>query len=137
MGSVYLFVYGSLKRGGLHHDELAGCGGSRCLGVAQTLPGYGLVRAGDGDYLALVADGSDGVVSGELFEVPDSLLARLDEFEGADYERAEVALATGQGQAALATGQGQAALATVRGQAALAPQSAHLPFALAYFGKAR
>jgi gamma-glutamylcyclotransferase (GGCT)/AIG2-like uncharacterized protein YtfP len=119
MGSVYLFVYGSLKRGGLHHDDIAGCGGSRFLGAAQTLPGYGLVSLGD--YLALVAGGGAGDrgVSGELFEVQESLLPRLDEFEGADYERGQVAIA--------------APAAGDRGPL----QFAHLPFALAYFRKAR
>jgi gamma-glutamylcyclotransferase (GGCT)/AIG2-like uncharacterized protein YtfP len=123
MGSVYLFVYGSLKQGGLHHDELRG---SKCLGPAKTLPGYALVQLGD--YLALHPEpkphpepephpepGAPGTsanaVSGELFEVDDALLPALDAFEGDDYTRATVALD--------------------------AAQSANLSMALAYFKKAR
>jgi gamma-glutamylaminecyclotransferase len=118
MGSVYLFVYGSLKRGGRHHDELRG---SKCLGSAKTLPGYSLAHLGD--YLALIKPEPDAelepgapratetAVSGELFEIDEALLPALDELEGDDYERAEVALD--------------------------ASQSAHLRFALAYFKKAR
>ena len=50
MGSVRLFVYGSLKRGGRHHDELAG---AVFLGPATTVPGYRLEPLGE--YLALVS----------------------------------------------------------------------------------
>jgi gamma-glutamylcyclotransferase (GGCT)/AIG2-like uncharacterized protein YtfP len=50
MGRVRLFVYGSLKRGGRHHDELAG---AVFLGLATTLPGYRLEPLGE--YLALVS----------------------------------------------------------------------------------
>jgi gamma-glutamylcyclotransferase (GGCT)/AIG2-like uncharacterized protein YtfP len=117
MGSVYLFVYGSLKQGGLHHDELRG---SKCLGPAKTLPGYTLVQLGD--YLALHPEpepepepgaprDNSTAISGELFEVDDALLPALDAFEGDDYIRATVALD--------------------------AAQSANLSMALAYFKKAR
>ena len=50
MARVRLFVYGSLKRGGRHHDELAG---AVYLGPATTLPGYRLEPLGE--YLALVS----------------------------------------------------------------------------------
>lgn len=109
MASVLLFVYGSLKRGGRHHAELAA---SRFVGEAQTAPGYALTTLGE--YWALVtlggerappapdsADGADGdsgdsgdSVRGELFEVPEVCLAGLDEFEGHGYERGKVRLAT-------------------------------------------
>jgi gamma-glutamylcyclotransferase (GGCT)/AIG2-like uncharacterized protein YtfP len=85
---VRLFVYGSLKRGGLHHDELRG---APFLGEAQTVPGYALTE--HGPYWAMVADGA-GVVRGELFDVPAELLPALDEFEGPAYRRAEVALSS-------------------------------------------
>jgi gamma-glutamylcyclotransferase (GGCT)/AIG2-like uncharacterized protein YtfP len=83
--SVHLFVYGSLKRGGRHHDELEG---ATFLGLAETAPGYRLEPLGE--YLALVPDGGGGVVPGELFEVPLTKLPDLDAFEGEAYERAEV-----------------------------------------------
>jgi gamma-glutamylcyclotransferase (GGCT)/AIG2-like uncharacterized protein YtfP len=95
--SVLLFVYGSLKRGEQHHAELAS---ARFVGEAQTTRGYALTDLGS--YRALVevpspantsGDGSQsGVVEGELFEVPGALIPELDDFEGPDYERREVAL---------------------------------------------
>jgi gamma-glutamylcyclotransferase (GGCT)/AIG2-like uncharacterized protein YtfP len=70
-----LFVYGSLKRGHVHHARLSG---ARWLGEARTEAGHGLVVYGA--YPALVS-GGDGVVQGELWEVGDALLAELDVFE--------------------------------------------------------
>jgi len=90
--SVHLFVYGSLKRGGQHHEELRG---ARFLGNARTVPGFDLVRLDltFGSYLALVpAPGEPCSVPGELFEVPVELLPALDDFEGDAYERRDVAL---------------------------------------------
>lgn len=87
--SVHLFVYGSLKRGGRHHDELEG---ATFLGPAETAPGYRLEPLGE--YLALVeaesAEPGSGCVPGELFEVPLAKLPALDAFEGDAYIRAEV-----------------------------------------------
>jgi gamma-glutamylcyclotransferase (GGCT)/AIG2-like uncharacterized protein YtfP len=86
--SVRLFVYGSLKRRGQHHAELAG---SRFLAEAETEPGHVLTALGS--YLALECAGeSQGRVKGELFEVAEALLPALDEFEGEAYERRKVAL---------------------------------------------
>lgn len=99
MTRVWLFVYGSLRRGGLHHAELKG---AVFVGTAETEPRFALITLGD--YLALVpASGSRASVSaaaeteadgacvpGELFEVPAALLPQLDEFEGPNYERAEL-----------------------------------------------
>ena len=92
---VRLFVYGSLKRDGRHHDELIG---ARFLGLAETEPGYQLEQLGE--YLALVPvpGGVKGreiatdapTVNGELFEVDAALLPALDAFEGDAYRRAEV-----------------------------------------------
>lgn len=84
-----LFVYGSLKRGERHHRELRG---ARFVAEARTAPGYGLVPLGP--YVALVeAPGRTTGVAGELFEVEETLLPALDEFEGEDYERRAVAVA--------------------------------------------
>jgi gamma-glutamylcyclotransferase (GGCT)/AIG2-like uncharacterized protein YtfP len=87
MAGVRLFVYGSLKRGGRHHAELQG---APFLGEAETLPGHAVIQLGD--YPALVASAGPGVVAGELFEVPESLLPALDEFEGDAYVRQNVAV---------------------------------------------
>lgn len=88
MSSVQLFVYGSLKRAGKHHDELKG---AEFLGEVSTLPGYALEPLGD--YLALIESPGTGRVAGELFEVSHSLLRALDQFEGDGYARGQVTLA--------------------------------------------
>lgn len=87
MASVLLFVYGSLKRDGQHHAELAG---ARFVGEAATEPGYALTALGA--YRALVWAGGSEQVGGELFEVADGSLPALDEFEGQGYQRGKVAL---------------------------------------------
>lgn len=84
-----LFAYGSLKRGFRHHELLAG---AEFRGEVATAAGYHLVVLGE--YPAL-ADGGDGSVFGELYAVESALLARLDEFEGSEYERRDVRLASG------------------------------------------
>jgi gamma-glutamylcyclotransferase (GGCT)/AIG2-like uncharacterized protein YtfP len=98
--SVHLFVYGSLKRGGRHHDELEG---ATFLGPAETAPGYRLEPLGE--YLALVeaepaeaAEQGSGCVPGELFEVPLAKLPALDAFEGDAYVRAEVPVRLAQAE---------------------------------------
>jgi len=84
--SSLLFVYGSLKRGFAHHELMA----AACfLRETETERGYCLVILGD--YAALAETG-DGSVSGELYRVSGEHLARLDEFEGADYSRRAVRL---------------------------------------------
>jgi len=101
---VRLFVYGSLKRLGQHHAELRD---ARFLGEARTQPGYVLEPAGDSEYLALVETPGAGSVLGELFEVDESRLADLDDFEGEAYARSSLTV-TGQ------NGEKVAALAYVR-----------------------
>jgi gamma-glutamylcyclotransferase (GGCT)/AIG2-like uncharacterized protein YtfP len=87
--TVRLFVYGSLKRGGRHHSELAG---ARFLGDATTAPGYSLVQLGT--YLALVPGGA-GTVVGEVFELESARLSALDAFEGPEYERVSLEVLLG------------------------------------------
>lgn len=92
LASLRLFVYGSLRRGGQHHEELRG---SRFLGEARTTPGFALTTLGP--YWALVpAPGQASSVPGELFDVTEDLLLALDEFEGDGYERGEVPLAASE-----------------------------------------
>ena len=86
---LFLFVYGSLKKGFRHHAELRGAKFQR---PARTEPRYRLVRAGD--YPVLLAHGAERI-SGELFEVSREALDRLDEFEGPAYARRAVALEGG------------------------------------------
>lgn len=105
VASVQLFVYGSLKRDGQHHEELRG---ARFVAEARTVPGFRLVtlELGPASYSALVrAPGSPSMVRGELFEVPEELLPALDAFEGSEYERGQLRLsapATAPGRSALA-----------------------------------
>lgn len=88
---MILFVYGSLKRGARHHDELMA---ARFLATARTAPRYSL--SSHGEYPALVPGAE--VVSGELYEVTPELLERLDEFEGCPefFRRASVSLEDGR-----------------------------------------
>jgi gamma-glutamylcyclotransferase (GGCT)/AIG2-like uncharacterized protein YtfP len=85
---VRLFVYGSLRRGELHHDELDG---AVFLDVVRTVASYRVGRFGC--YPALVP-GSTSVL-GELYEVPAVKLPALDAFEGPGYRRANVRLFDG------------------------------------------
>jgi len=113
MSGVRLFVYGSLKRAGPHHDLLKG---AIFLGEVETAAGYALESAGP--YLELVALPGAGKVSGELFEISASLLPALDDFEGDAYMRGQVSLSAAPesgplvaGERGLRRGQGQTALA--------------------------
>jgi gamma-glutamylcyclotransferase (GGCT)/AIG2-like uncharacterized protein YtfP len=85
-GDEHLFVYGTLRRGARMHALLAGA--ARPLGPA-TFRGrlYHL-----GGYPGAVASPDSGdVVRGELYALDgrdaDRLLARLDRYEGPDFER--------------------------------------------------
>jgi gamma-glutamylcyclotransferase (GGCT)/AIG2-like uncharacterized protein YtfP len=74
----FIFVYGTLKRGGTNHRYLAG---QRFLGPARLEPGFTLYSLGE--YPGLVADSSDREgVAGELWAVDAPALAALDELEG-------------------------------------------------------
>ena len=76
--TVPIFVYGTLKRGGLNHHYLSG---QRFVGEARTIPGFRLYDL-DG-YPGMVPDPVDNEgVTGELWEVDTPCLAALDEFEG-------------------------------------------------------
>lgn len=73
-----VFVYGTLKRGGSNHRFLAG---QHPVGAASTTGGYTLY--GIGDYPGMVRSADPGQhVTGEVWEVDDACLARLDELEG-------------------------------------------------------
>lgn len=90
---MYLFVYGSLKRGECNFHEVE----RWVVAVTEAwCPGRLYLRP-DG-YPALVLDGGGGV-PGELLELtqPEAALAHLDEFEGyypghdSEYQRVTVA----------------------------------------------
>lgn len=87
-----LFVYGTLKRGGANHEHIAD---QTFVATAETLPGYVLYEL-DG-YPGMIRDhGTAERVAGELWEVDEHALARLDAFEGVPdglYRRERIQLA--------------------------------------------
>ncbi len=86
-----MFVYGSLMTGAPNHRVMRG---ARCLGASATVAEFELFDLGA--FPGMVKGGATSVV-GEVFEVDDDTLARLDELEGHPtfYERARVRLADG------------------------------------------
>jgi gamma-glutamylcyclotransferase (GGCT)/AIG2-like uncharacterized protein YtfP len=89
---MLIFVYGTLRRGQPNHAQLQG---ARFVGRAHTEQRYEVVDVHG--YPALLEDGSVSV-SGELYEVDDALLRRLDAFEEVPevYERKSVSLTGNQ-----------------------------------------
>lgn len=89
--STQVFVYGTLKRGGSNHREMAG---QTYVANARTMPGFTLFDVGG--YPGLVTWPQDIVgVEGEIWTVDDEALARLDAFEGVEqglYERKPIPL---------------------------------------------
>jgi len=85
-----IFVYGTLKRG---YSRSSALQGEIFLGSAVTKPLYRMYDCGD--YPGLV-EAPDGLcIEGELWEVSDECLKRLDEIEGVAihlYERKPVIL---------------------------------------------
>jgi broad specificity phosphatase PhoE/gamma-glutamylcyclotransferase (GGCT)/AIG2-like uncharacterized protein YtfP len=77
-GPFRLFVYGTLKRGGVRHVALAG---QLLLGAARTTPRYELLDLGA--YPGLVRAAAGRPVEGELYEVGLETLPGLDAAEGA------------------------------------------------------
>lgn len=94
-----LFVYGSLKRGFANHSVL---GSASFEAPARTAALYRLGRL---DAYPALFDGGERRISGELYVASSADIARLDEFEGTDYERRPVVLEDGRrAQAYFATG---------------------------------
>jgi gamma-glutamylaminecyclotransferase len=87
-----LFVYGTLRRGERNHRLLTH---SAFVGLACTVPGFRLYNLGH--FPGMVAI-SRGRVHGELVDVDDATLARVDELESHPrfYLRTPIALADGQ-----------------------------------------
>lgn len=97
---IQLFVYGSLKRGFRHEEQLYG---ALFLGEVSTSPGFGLVRYVE-DYPALFRWSEDEpeartrCVRGELYSVSASRLLELDRFEECPdlYRRDSITLEDGR-----------------------------------------
>jgi gamma-glutamylcyclotransferase (GGCT)/AIG2-like uncharacterized protein YtfP len=73
-----IFLYGTLKSGGVSHRLLAG---QRLIGAARTGPDYLLYQL-DGYPGMVPAPGAGRTIEGEVWEVDLECLARLDEWEG-------------------------------------------------------
>jgi len=85
------FVYGTLKRGGRYHDLLAA---QKFMGEARTVAGYTLYQPADYPGMVRAEDDTEGV-TGELWSVSESCLAKLDALEGLPqklYARIPIAL---------------------------------------------
>ncbi len=86
-----VFVYGTFMKGETHHGVLAQ---SRFLGPATSLPAYDLEQIDD--YPAMIPGGSTAI-RGELYEVDDATLSKLDAIEEVPvyYLRETITLANG------------------------------------------
>lgn len=73
-----LFIYGTLKRGGRLNGHLQG---QKFLGETKTVGKYQLLKIGW--YPGLVQSENGNQIEGELWEVTDDCLQRLDVVEGA------------------------------------------------------
>jgi gamma-glutamylaminecyclotransferase len=92
MVTTILFIYGTLKRGMRNHSLLAN---QVFLGEYRTVPGYRLIDLGP--YPGLIADdNSTGTALGELWQVDDATLSKLDVFEDVPnlYQRRAVKIAS-------------------------------------------
>jgi gamma-glutamylaminecyclotransferase len=88
---AFVFVYGTLKRGGENHRVIAG---QRFVGEARTEAAFRLYQLDGYPGMAAVAEGGRSI-EGELWEVDGPALARLDELEGTEsglYVRAPLRL---------------------------------------------
>ena len=86
-----IFVYGTLKRGGSNHGQLAG---QQFIGAARTPPGFTLYSLGSYPGMVRAADDRAGVI-GEVWAVDAACRQRLDELEGVEqglYERVPLTL---------------------------------------------
>jgi gamma-glutamylcyclotransferase (GGCT)/AIG2-like uncharacterized protein YtfP len=71
----HVFVYGTLKKGIHNHRLLTH---AKFIGYAITDQGYRLVAGG----FPIVLEGGNFAVKGEVYEVDDATLERLDQLEG-------------------------------------------------------
>lgn len=87
-----LFVYGTLKRGGSNHGWMRG---QTFLGEGRTQPDYRMFDLGGYPGLVRVEPGQGVAVTGEVWEVDEDGLRRLDVLEGVaegEYELVPVAM---------------------------------------------
>jgi gamma-glutamylcyclotransferase (GGCT)/AIG2-like uncharacterized protein YtfP len=106
-----VFVYGTLKRGGVNHAWLEA---QQFVAEARTVPAYRMFDLGG--YPGMVRS-TDGIsIQGEIWSVDEAGLARLDVLEdtaGGEYERVVVPL---EGEQATLRVEGYIYLRTVAGK---------------------
>jgi len=73
-----VFVYGTLKKGGALHGNLAK---SKFIGEAE-LSGFEMYNVGGWFPAIIKVDDKDSKVKGEVYEVDDTTATRLDSVEG-------------------------------------------------------
>ena len=93
---IYLFVYGSLKKGFDNHDLLKK--DAILIGEAETVKKFGLFEDSFGNYPYLTDRSSEHRVKGELYKIRcRRLLTRIDKFEGHPdfYQRKRILVRSG------------------------------------------
>lgn len=92
--TMNIFVYGTLRKGQYAHRLMDG---AKFLGEAVTATKYQLYDVGS--FPGLIEDPSiEGGVSGELYEITEDMLPRIDHYEGVAhglFRRGEVVLSDG------------------------------------------
>ncbi|XP_071492948.1 putative gamma-glutamylcyclotransferase CG2811 [Diadema antillarum] len=95
--SHLVFVYGTLKRGQPNHHVITDFKeGYKLIGEGQTQSKWPLVIASEFNIPFLLdSEGEGHNVAGEVYEVNDSVFAKLDELEGYPgfYDRRQVSIA--------------------------------------------
>ena len=88
-----LFVYGTLLEGSIQELVI----GRRITGEPAVLAGFRRTTTlqSGGAYPILVEDADATPVEGQILEVTDEELARLDEYEGDAYRRLQVTVESG------------------------------------------
>jgi len=89
MSELPIFVYGTLRPGGISAHRMDGATWQR---AAKTAPCYSLWQLSW--YPGMTATG-DTSVAGDVFHVPIDRLAELDDYEGDSYRRINVVLEDG------------------------------------------
>jgi len=94
----FVFVYGSLKRGYYGHAQMDGCrfvAGTRTADPAYTMVAFPWPDAPHEAYPGLIE--GESFIMGEVYEAPEAIMPRLDEFEleGRDYKCREILLENG------------------------------------------
>lgn len=87
---MLVFVYGTLKRG---HCRASNLSGQRFVGTAETVPRYRMRDVGT--YPGLIESADGLAIQGEVWEVDNACLQRLDVVEAVnegEYERRAIAL---------------------------------------------